>query len=87
MLTASQIVEALLGEEERDYAKEYRDYHAKPGQVKNRMARNRARYKAEKDGRVSKGDGREVDHKDGDPQNNAPGNLRVVARKTNRAKH
>lgn len=33
-----------------------------PAQVKRREARNRARYKALKEGRVHKGDGKELDH-------------------------
>lgn len=46
----------------RDYAKEYREYHALPAQKKRRADRNRARRQAERDGRVSKGDGKELDH-------------------------
>lgn len=46
----------------RDYAKEYREYHAKPEQKKRRADRNRARRKAEREGRVHKGDGKELDH-------------------------
>lgn len=46
----------------RDYRKEYDEYHAKPGQKKRRAQRNAARNDAEKDGRVSKGDGKEVHH-------------------------
>jgi hypothetical protein len=46
----------------RDYKKEYDSYHAKPEQKKRRAQRNAARAEAEKDGRVSKGDGKEVDH-------------------------
>jgi hypothetical protein len=46
----------------RDYKKEYDEYHAKPEQKKRRSQRNTARSEAEKDGRVSKGDGKEVDH-------------------------
>jgi hypothetical protein len=46
----------------RDYKKEYREYHGKPEQVKRRMARNRARRKAMREGRVKKGDGKELDH-------------------------
>jgi hypothetical protein len=34
-----------------------------PAQVKRREARNRARAKAEREGKVHKGDGKEVDHK------------------------
>ena len=40
----------------------------------------------EKNGRVQKGDGKEVDHKDYNPENNSPGNLRVVDKTTNREK-
>lgn len=46
----------------RDYRKEYDEYHAKPEQKKRRAQRNAARNEAEKDGRVHKGDGKEVDH-------------------------
>jgi hypothetical protein len=46
----------------RDYKKEYREYHGTPLQKKRRADRNRARRKAEREGRVRKGDNREVDH-------------------------
>lgn len=46
----------------RDYAKEYREYHAKPAQKKRRADRNRARRKAMAAGKVRKGDGKELDH-------------------------
>lgn len=78
----TDIYEAAKGK--RDYRKEYDDYHAKPGQKKNRAARNAAR--ASKGLQV--GDKREVDHKvplskGGD---NEDSNLRVVSRETNRSK-
>jgi hypothetical protein len=38
-------------------------YGNQPEQVKNRMARNRARYKLLKEGAVSKGDGKDVAHR------------------------
>jgi hypothetical protein len=47
----------------RDYAKEYREYHGTEEQKKNRAQRNAARREAIKDGRASKGDGTDVDHK------------------------
>jgi hypothetical protein len=37
-------------------------YEDSPQQVKNRMARNRARYKLMKEGKVHKGDGKDVAH-------------------------
>mgnify|MGYP003350927263 CR=1 FL=1 len=45
----------------RDYAKETA-YENRPEQVKRREARNAARRKAMKDGKVHKGDGKELDH-------------------------
>jgi hypothetical protein len=71
----------------RDYKKEYRDYHAKPEQKKRRADRNRARRKAQREGRVHKGDGKEVDHKG----SHRTGRLRdvptrVVSRKQNRSR-
>lgn len=46
----------------RDYKKEYREYHARPEQKKRRADRNRARRKALRDGKVRKGDDKEVHH-------------------------
>lgn len=46
---------------DRNYKKETA-YENRPEQVKRRMARNRARAKAEKKGTVHKGDGKELDH-------------------------
>jgi hypothetical protein len=46
----------------RNYRDEYESYHGTETQKKRRAQRNAARNKAEKDGRVRKGDGKEVDH-------------------------
>ena len=72
----------------RDYKKEYRDYHGKPEQKKNRAKRNSARAAMAKAGKVRKGDGKEVDHKKplSKGGSNSPRNLRVVTRATNRKK-
>lgn len=68
----------------RNYRKEYRTYQGKPEQKKNRAKRNAARARLMAEGAVHKGDGKDVDHKDGNPQNNARSNLRVASRKKNR---
>lgn len=68
----------------RDYKKEYREYHGTAEQKRNRAARGRARYKLEKQGKVHKGDGKDVDHKDSNPTNNSSKNLRVLSKKKNR---
>ena len=41
---------------------EYQNYHGTPKQRANRAARNRARRLMEKEGVVSKGDGKDVHH-------------------------
>jgi hypothetical protein len=46
----------------RPYKKEYEQYQGKPEQIKQRAKRNAARAELMKDGRVSKGDGKDVDH-------------------------
>jgi hypothetical protein len=46
----------------RDYDKEYAQYHASPEQKKRRAQRNAARRKAMREGKVKKGDNKEVDH-------------------------
>lgn len=46
----------------RNYRKEYDEYHGTPLQKKRRADRNSARRKAQREGRVRKGDGKEVDH-------------------------
>jgi len=50
------------------------------------VSRVSARRKAIASGRVRKGEARDIDHKDSNPLNNSPSNLRVVSRKTNRGK-
>ncbi len=69
----------------RNYKKEYKDYHSKPAQKKRRAARNTARMKLEKEGRVELGDRQDVHHLDGNPQNNEPSNLQVRSESVNRA--
>lgn len=70
--------------EDRDYDKEYEDFHGKPKQIANRAARNKAR----KNKGLKKGDGKEVDHKKplSKGGSKSPSNQRVVSRRTNRKK-
>lgn len=69
----------------RDYRSEYDNYHARPEQKKNRASRNAARAKLAKAGRVSKGDGKDVSHRNGNPRDNSPGNLKVQPKSRNRS--
>ena len=68
----------------RNYKKEYKEYHSKSDQKKNRAGRNKARRAALASGKVKKGDKKDVHHKDGNPRNNKNGNVKVVSRKKNR---
>ena len=54
--------------------------------VKQRTARVLARRKLEKEGKVCKGDGKDVDHKNGNPEDNSSGNLRVMSASKNRGR-
>ena len=71
----------------RDYKKEYSNYQGKPEQKKNRAKRNAARREAIKDGRVSKGDGKDIDHKRklANGGSNTKSNTRVRSKSANRA--
>jgi hypothetical protein len=53
---------------------------------KRRAARNKARRFLEREGRVHKGDGKDVDHRDGNPHNNGKSNLRVMDASANRSR-
>ena len=72
---------------DRDYKEEYRKYHGTKRYKIDRAARNKVRRKAIREGRVQKGSNHDIDHKDGNPRNNRPSNLRIVHRSVNRAKH
>lgn len=65
---------------------EYSRFQSSKKAKKDRAARNRNRRKAEREGKVHKGDGREIDHVDSNPRHNVSSNLKVVSRRTNRAK-
>lgn len=71
----------------RNYKKEYANYHASKEQKENRASRNGARRTLMADGRVAKGDGKDVDHikplvKGGSA---AKSNLRVKSASANRS--
>jgi len=69
----------------RNYRKEYDNYQGKPAQKKRRAKRNAARSKMAKTGKVSKGDGKDVDHANGNPNDNSGSNLKVKSKSSNRS--
>jgi hypothetical protein len=75
-----------MGARERSKAY-YEKYHASPEAKKDRAARNKARRKAIREGRVKKGDGKELDHKVplSKGGSRSTSNTRVVDRYTNRS--
>lgn len=71
----------------RNYRSEYDNYHGKPEQIKKRALRVKARRMLEKEGKVHKGDGMDVDHvtplsKGGGAERS---NLRVKPKSANRS--
>lgn len=66
-------------------SKAQRKFNSKPEQKKKRASRNAARAKMVKAGRAKKGDGKDVDHKNGNPKQNGKKNLRMQSKKKNRS--
>jgi len=69
----------------RNYRQEYDRYQGRAEQKKARARRNSARRLMEKEGKVRKGDGKDVAHMDNRTTNNNKSNLRVQAPSKNRA--
>lgn len=71
----------------RNYKAEYNNYHAQPEQIKKRAERVKARRMMEKTGAVSKGDGKDVDHKKPlrSGGTTTKSNLRVRSKSANRS--
>lgn len=64
-----------------------RKYNESAEQKKRRAQRNAARAKMEKAGKVHKGDGKDVDHKNMSTADNSSSNLRVQSKSVNRARN
>ena len=69
----------------RNYKEEYKNYQSSKEQKRRRAYRNKIRRKLLKEGKVSKGDGKDIDHKDHNVANMDPSNLRVVDKEKNRS--
>jgi hypothetical protein len=65
---------------------DYEKFQSSDKAKKERAKRNKNRREALREGRVHKGDSLEIDHFDGNPNNNSKKNLKVVSRSKNRAK-
>ena len=72
---------------ERNYRKEYDSYHKKPEQRKRNDARKQARRNMKKKHGALAIKGKDIDHKDRNPHNNAYSNLRISSVKSNRSRN
>jgi hypothetical protein len=69
----------------RDYKQEYKTSHSSEKAKKKRAENNAARRKMEKAGKVRKGDGKDVAHKNNDTSDNRMSNLAVQSPSKNRS--
>ena len=68
-----------------NYKKIYKEYDSTRKRVKARVNRNKARRKMKKAGLAKVGDGKDVDHKDGNTKNSSRSNLKMQPAKKNRS--
>lgn len=62
-----------------------RKYNSSDEQKKRRAERNKVRRKLEREGKVQKGDGKDVDHKNHNTKDMSSKNIQVIAKSKNRA--
>lgn len=84
---AAAFENALIKEAERDYKDEYAKFQSSRESKVDRAHRNKVRRRLLASGRVEKHDGKDIDHKDGNPRNNGGDNISVTSKSYNRGKH
>lgn len=62
-----------------------RKYNSKPEQKKRRAERNHVRREMEKKGKVHKGDGKDIDHKNHNTSDMSAKNISIMSKSKNRA--
>lgn len=72
---------------ERDYKDEYAKFQSSRESKVDRAHRNKVRRRLLASGRVRKHDGKDIDHRDGNPRNNGGSNISVTSKSYNRGKH
>jgi hypothetical protein len=60
-------------------------YDKSSKRMEDNRKRKKARYKMEQAGIAKRGDGKDVDHKNGNPRDNSSKNLRIIGRAANRS--
>lgn len=81
----SQLKRWQTAAEVKAHRKAQGKYEKSPEQVKKRENRNKARLTLERQGKAHKGDGKDVEHIDGDALHNSPINWRLGSRHHNRS--
>ena len=70
---------------DRNYKQEYERYQGTPEQKEKRAMRNKVRRQMIREGRVTKGSGFDIHHRDGNPMNTDRSNLVVQHSSQNRS--
>lgn len=70
---------------DRDFRKEYDNYHSKPKAKKQRAENNKARRIMIAKGKAKKGDGKDVAHKNNRTSDNRESNLVLQSKSKNRS--
>ena len=71
----------------KDDSVRQRKYNSSPEQKKRRAQRNKIRRKLEREGKVRKGDGKDVDHRNHNTSDMSSDNISIMDRSSNRAKN
>lgn len=69
----------------RNYRQEYDRYQGTSSQKKRRAKRNKVRRQALASGRAKLGDGMDMDHKNGNPNDASKKNIRKITKSKNRS--
>ena len=85
MTALHSVVRPVANTAKRNYKGEYKNYQSTTEQKKRRASRNTARNRMLAAGKVKKGDGKDVAHKNGNPRDNRASNLKVVLAAKNRS--
>lgn len=74
-----------MSSSERNYRKEYDNYHSSPKAKKQRARNNAARSKMISAGKAHVGDGKDIAHRDNNTRNQSMSNLSVQSKSKNRS--
>ena len=86
-LTSNQVTTVNEDEDPVKRAKRLKKYNAQPEQRARRSARTNERNKRIRKGQLAVGDGKDIDHKDGNPLNNSPSNISITSIEFNRGRN